>query len=331
MTLQFTITLSIGDLTAFAGGELGTNGLTFELVDFNVFADLSASGINLDIGYDGIGSLAVDNGSIQLRAELDASFYDPEQLRSGTETPDDDQVVTFSDLLASGSDLIAIDTTSGSKFDFSLPVSITPDVGSVTFDGAGTLLASAADIFAGAVDSLGVQLGSLAEPVTLAVDDFIFFEGEIAIERRTEDLVLSDGTVVSGAEFDLISANDVEVFIGANGPAGGANSVGLSASNLGFTLLLFDNAGTDYTAMTMTSGPATLGGSGLSLTMTSIGVTLNRTSDLGNANLVLDLDPVGGAGSSVTPTTGLRSGDAGWHVCLQEGQRHVPDGRWYAV
>jgi hypothetical protein len=125
--LQMDITVSIGDLTALAGGGLGT------------------TGIDLAIDYAGLGSLVIDNGSINLRAQVDTEFLDPEQVRSGIPPEaglDADQTITFSDFLTAGDtpiDLLSFDTSS-SNFDFDLPISINADNALVDFDGAGNLL-----------------------------------------------------------------------------------------------------------------------------------------------------------------------------------------------
>ncbi|MGD8417386.1 MAG: hypothetical protein PVH91_10035, partial [Pseudomonadales bacterium] len=307
-TLQFNVSLNVGRLMAFAGEDPGIEALTFELIDFNVFADLDAAGVNVDFEYDGIGTLSIDNGQVHVRGEMDVALNDPKDVRSNVDPPalDADQIISFADLVTAGdtpASLLAIDT-SDSLFVVDLPITVSTDNPLVDFAGSGDLLLSVLDVFDGLDPDIGIDLGSLAQPASISVDDFLSFEGQISIEHRTADLALSDGTVRTAAEFDLISAESISAFIGIN--QGEPDAIGVSIADLDFTLLRFDDAGTQYTALTTTAGAGSLVGSGLSLDMTTLSANLNRTSDGANPDLVLDLNPGGSvaAGSEVVPTVG---------------------------
>jgi len=313
MSLEFNITLSLGDLVAFAGLETGANGLSFELVDFTVFADLSASGIDLAVGYDGLGSLGISGGTINFRAEVNTRFYDPDQIRQGIPFPaeDADQTVSFLDLITAGNtplNLLKFDT-SNSAFSFSLPININADNAVVDFNGDGQLLINSTDIFAGGLPSIGVSLGTLGSPASVSVDDFLYFEGVFSIEYRVGDLWLasgSSGTLRSDVGHTVISAAGVSAFVGINGPyvsdIATPDAIGISITSLDFTLLMFadQSSGFNYTALKTTNASGSLVGTGLSLTMTSLSANLNTTSDTGS-NLVIDFN-AGGiiAGTPVT-------------------------------
>lgn len=306
ISLQFNITLNMSDLTALAGGELGANGLTFELVDFNIYGQLSATNINSELGYEGLGSLSVTNGSILFRGEMDIAFYDPEQVRLGIPNPtlDLDQTLTFSDLISAGDtplSLLYFDT-SASDFTFDLPIIINADNIFVDFNGAGKLIINTADIFSGEIDSFGVSLGTTDSPAEISIDDFIYFNGIISVEYRIDNLRLSDNTLRENVGFSIISATGVTAFIGSQG------STGLSVDTLDFTLLMFEDLAStfSYTSLNTSALSATLTGTnGLSITVNSLTVELNQTSNSVEPGLVIDFDDTGlASGIAITPLSG---------------------------
>ena len=76
MVLQFNVTLDAGALIP-AAGESDANALSFELVDFSFTGNLSATDISVAIGYDGLGSLDIEGGSIDFVANLESHLTIP--------------------------------------------------------------------------------------------------------------------------------------------------------------------------------------------------------------------------------------------------------------
>ena len=173
---------------------------------------------------------------------------------------------------------------------------------------------SAKDTFI--IDDAGFVTGDIEEgggTLALQLFDYFFVSGTFSFENKTDNLKRSDDIDFSAVDYQLVGASGVDAFVGVNGPyvddATTPDAVGLSLTGIDFSLLRFTDTANDvsYTALKATGTDASLVGltGDLVLDAYAFTVALNRTSDTGNPNTVLDFND--GAGDSVigipvTPT-----------------------------
>jgi hypothetical protein len=144
--------------------------------------------------------------------------------------------------------------------------------------------------------------------VEIDVFGFFYVDGTFAFEKATDDFVVVDGTpggtTLADLDYLLVSGTGVDAFTGLNGPfvdaATTPGALGLSLTGVGFSLaLVSDTANSrEFTALNASVTDASLVGfPGLSVTVSSLSVAINQTSDTGNPDQVLDFND--GASDSV--------------------------------
>ena len=136
---------------------------------------------------------------------------------------------------------------------------------------------------------------------TLSLNVFGFFgvDGDFAISKRSENVLLTDGTTVdtttTKVEALTIGANDVSAFVGVNGPASNPGAMGLSLTGVDFAIVLFkikaeDDSGTPAvdeslmptdqrtwtTVKASVTGASFIGIDDLTLSVSSLTVELNQ-------------------------------------------------------
>jgi hypothetical protein len=162
------------------------------------------------------------------------------------------------------------------------------------------------DQLAGVTGDIDDGAGTLA----LQLFDFLYVsvDGGFDFTTATGDLVRNDSYMYSDVTYRVLSATGVDAFVG-NGPPSDPSAVGLSLTDVNFSLVLFaDDEGTVYTALKTSGGAASVVGvPDLLLNAWSFGVQLNQTSDTAHPNRVLDFDDGADdavAGIPVTPLAG---------------------------
>jgi hypothetical protein len=94
---------------------------------------------------------------------------------------------------------------------------------------------------------------------TLDIDLFGFFsvQGNFAVESRSQEVTLSDGTVIKEADLVTIGGSDVQAFAGVR--AGQADQIGLSLGDVDFGLALISDpadAKRNFTSLQARAGSA---------------------------------------------------------------------------
>ncbi|MEI7537404.1 MAG: hypothetical protein WCJ76_09335, partial [Comamonadaceae bacterium] len=146
---------------------------------------------------------------------------------------------------------VGIEGLTASAKDLRVAVNQAGKAGDAVVNYAGTD-ATSLSIKTGAASSLSLSLkGSEGEVIKAAgnldIDLFGFFsvKGGFAVEQRSQDVTLSDGSVIKGAELITIGASNVDAFAGVNGSydattgllSGDAMGLSLGGVNFGLALI----------------------------------------------------------------------------------------------
>ena len=79
------------------------------------------------------------------------------------------------------------------------------------------------------------------DPIDAMIADFFYVDGNFSIDSYTNDLLLSDGSTII-ADYTVISgSDDVEVFVGINGPANTESAMGFELQEVNFALVTMDS------------------------------------------------------------------------------------------
>jgi hypothetical protein len=120
--------------------------------------------------------------------------------------------------------------------------------------------------------------------VTINVFDFFYVEGDLAFENKTETIALSDGSTVDTNLLAIGASENLEAFVGVNGPADTPGALGLSLESVNFALALMKPMDTSdtrsWTALKADVGGASfIGVEDLTLAVNDLSVDINMTND----------------------------------------------------
>ncbi|MBV5303673.1 MAG: hypothetical protein JZU70_05680, partial [Chlorobium sp.] len=261
-----------------AGADAATAG---EVVQTDMLA-IGGSNISAFVGLNGGSADAI---GLQLtNAEFGLALF------SSKETP----TRSWTSLQASADELsfVGLEGLTASADTITISINQAGKDGDKVIDYAGANSTSLA-IQTSQTDPLTLSLeGSEGETIKAAgnldIDLFGFFsvKGGFAVEQRSQEVTLSDGSVIKAAELITIGANEVDAFAGINGGYNDTTGIlngeamGLSLGTVTFGLALIgdpDDTTRSFTSLQATAGSASVVGiEGLTMRVNDMLVNINQ-------------------------------------------------------
>lgn len=147
---DFALSMDLGGYLADPKDGFGAESLAVELNEFQLGATLAATDLNLDLEYDGFGTLSIVNGTASVTGVFDVSFVDS------------DDTLSLGELRTAPSFLDLVNFNHSVPLSLNLPVTFSVDDNQISLTGIGTVGVSSSDLLNGLPPPISFD-GSLTE------------------------------------------------------------------------------------------------------------------------------------------------------------------------